>query len=76
MLEHVLVSEKEIITDAGRRRRWTAAWKLRIVEETRDEGASWRQMATRMSCAIAPVAATSARWKLMARAGEQCLARS
>ena len=39
MPEHVLMSEIEIITDGGRRRRWTAAEKLRIVEETLDE---WR----------------------------------
>lgn len=30
----------EIITDGGRRRRWSAAEKLRIVEETLEEGAS------------------------------------
>lgn len=39
MPEHVLMSEIEIITDGGRRR-WTAAEKLRIVEETLDERAS------------------------------------
>lgn len=31
------MSEIEIITDGGRRRRWTAAEKLRIVEETLDD---------------------------------------
>ena len=36
MPEHVLAPEVEIITDGGRRRRWTAAEKLRIVEETLD----------------------------------------
>ena len=36
MPKHVLISEIEIITDGGRRRRWTAAEKLRIVEETLD----------------------------------------
>ena len=36
MPEHVLTPEIEIITDGGRRRRWTAAEKLRIVEETLD----------------------------------------
>ena len=36
MPEHVLTPEVEIITDGGRRRRWTAAQKLRIVEETLD----------------------------------------
>lgn len=40
MPEHVLMSEIEIITDGGRRRRWTAAEKLRIVEETLDDQAS------------------------------------
>lgn len=34
------MSEIEIITDSGRRRRWSAAEKLRIVEETLEEGAS------------------------------------
>lgn len=33
----MLISEIEIITDGGRRRRWTAAEKLRIVEETLDD---------------------------------------
>ena len=37
MPEHVLMSEIEIITDGGRRRRWSATEKLRIVEETLDE---------------------------------------
>ena len=40
MPEHVLMSEIEIITDGGRRRRWSAAEKLRIVEETLDERTS------------------------------------
>lgn len=40
MPEHVLISEFDIIADGGRRRRWTAADKLRIVEETLDDGAS------------------------------------
>lgn len=40
MPEHVIMAEIEIITDGGRRRRWTAAEKLRIVEETLDERAS------------------------------------
>ena len=35
MPEHVLTPEVEIITDGGRRR-WSAAEKLRIVEETLD----------------------------------------
>lgn len=36
MPKHVLMSEIEIITDGGRQRRWTAAEKLRTVEETLD----------------------------------------
>jgi transposase len=36
MPEHVLMSDIEIITDGGRRRRWSSAEKLRIVEETLD----------------------------------------
>ena len=40
MPEHMLMSEIEIITDGGRRRRWTAAEKLRIVEETLEDHAS------------------------------------
>ena len=47
MAEHVLMSEIEIITDGGRRRRWTAAEKLRIVEETLDERASISVVARR-----------------------------
>ena len=34
------MSEIEIITDVGRRRRWSAAEKLRIVEETMHDGES------------------------------------
>lgn len=40
MPEHMLTPEVEIITDGSRRRRWTAAEKLRIVEETLDGSAS------------------------------------
>lgn len=47
MPEHVLMSEIEIITDSGRRRRWTAAEKLRIVEKTLDERASISVVARR-----------------------------
>jgi transposase len=43
----VLMSEIEIITDGGRRRRWTAAEKLRIVEETLDDRASISVVARR-----------------------------
>jgi len=38
MPEHVLMPDVEIITDGGRRRRWTAAEKLRIVEGEEDRG--------------------------------------
>ncbi|TDX18310.1 transposase [Rhodovulum visakhapatnamense] len=47
MPEHVLMSEIEIITDGGRRRRWTASEKLRIVEETLDDRASISVVARR-----------------------------
>ncbi|SMX37464.1 IS2 repressor TnpA [Maliponia aquimaris] len=47
MPEHVLMSEIEIITDGGRRRRWTAAEKLRIVEETLNDRASISVVARR-----------------------------
>lgn len=47
MPEHVLMSEIEIITDGGRRRRWTAAEKLRIVEETLDDRGSISVVARR-----------------------------
>ncbi len=41
------MSDVEIITDGGRRRRWSAAEKLRIVEETLDERASISVVARR-----------------------------
>jgi len=47
MPKHVLMSETEVITDGGRRRRWTAAEKLRIVEETLDGQASISVVARR-----------------------------
>lgn len=47
MPEHVLMSEIEIINDGGRRRRWSAAEKLRIVEETLDDRASISVVARR-----------------------------
>lgn len=47
MPEHVLMSKIEIITDGGRRHRWTAAEKLRIVEETLDERTSISVVARR-----------------------------
>lgn len=47
MPKHVLMSGIEIITDGGRRRRWTAAEKLRIVQETLDDRASISVVARR-----------------------------
>jgi transposase len=47
MPEHVLMSDLEIITDGGRRRRWSAAEKLRIVEETLDSRDSISAVARR-----------------------------
>jgi transposase len=47
MPEHVLMSDIEIITDGGRRRRWSAAEKLRIVEEALDDRASISVVARR-----------------------------
>ena len=47
MPKHVLMSDCEIITDGGRRRRWPAAEKLRIVEETLEDGASISVVARR-----------------------------
>ena len=47
MLEHMLMSEIEIITNGGRRRRWSAAEKLRIVEDTLDDRASISVVARR-----------------------------
>lgn len=41
------MSEVEIITDGGRRRRWPAAEKLRIVEETLYDGESISAVARR-----------------------------
>lgn len=41
------MSEIEIITDGGRRRRWPAAEKLRIVEETMYDGESISAVARR-----------------------------
>jgi transposase len=41
------MSEIEIITDGGRRRRWSASEKMRIVEETLEEGTSISVVARR-----------------------------
>ena len=43
----MLMSEIEIITDGGRRRRWSAADKLRIVEETMYDGENISAVARR-----------------------------
>ena len=43
----MLMSEIDIITDGGRRRRWSATDKLRIVEETLFEGESISAVARR-----------------------------
>lgn len=47
MPEHMLLANVEIITDGGRRRRWSAAEKLRIVEETLEDHASISVIARR-----------------------------
>jgi transposase len=47
MPKQVLMSDYEIITDGGRRRRWCSAEKLRIVEETLEDGASISVVARR-----------------------------
>ena len=47
ILKHMLMSEIDIITDGGRRRRWSATDKLRIVEETLFEGESISAVARR-----------------------------
>jgi len=51
MPEHVLMSEMELITDGGRRRRWTAAEKVRIAEEMLDDRASISVVARRVGVA-------------------------
>ncbi len=43
----MLMSEIEIITDGGRRRRWSSSEKLRIVEETLYDGESISAVARR-----------------------------
>ena len=47
MPRHVLMSEIEIVPDGGHRRRWNAAEKLGIVEETLDGQASLSAVARR-----------------------------
>ena len=48
------MSDYEIITAGGRRRRWPASGKLRIVEETLDEAASIWVVARRNGVAPNP----------------------
>jgi transposase len=49
------MSEVEIITDGGRRRRWSSAEKLRIVDETLDGGESISAVARRNDVAPNPL---------------------
>jgi transposase len=51
------MSDYEIITDGGRRRRWSSSETLRIVEETLDEAASISIVARRNG--VAPNLPTS-----------------
>ncbi len=70
-LKHMLMSEIEIITDGGRRRRWSAADKLRIVEETMYDGESISAVARRNG--VAP--SLLYRWrKLMLEGGSIAVA--
>ena len=48
------MSDYDIITDGGRRRRWSVSGKLRIVEETLDETISIRGVARRNGVAPNP----------------------
>jgi len=49
------MSDYAIITDGGRRRRWSASEKLRIIEETLDETASISVVACRNGVAPNPL---------------------
>lgn len=55
MHKHVLMSEMEIISNGGCRRRWTAAETLRIVEERLDDRAGISVVARRDDVAPNPV---------------------
>ena len=46
------MSDHEIITDGGRRRRWISSEKLRVFEETLDENASISVVARRNGVAL------------------------
>ena len=59
------MSDYEIITDGGRRRRWSSSEKLRIVEETLDETASISAVARRNG--VAPNLLY--RWRLILEGG-------
>ena len=63
MPEHVIMSEIEMITDGGRRRRWSAAEKLRIVEETLEDQASTSIVARRNG--VAPNLLYRWRWLML-----------
>src|SRR5512134_1066119 len=71
MPEHVLMSEIEIITEGGRRRRWSLAEKLRIVEETLEGRASISVVARRNG--VAPNLLYRWRW-LMREGGSVAVA--
>jgi transposase len=62
------MSEIEIITDGGRRRRWTAAEKLRLVEETLEDHASISIVARRNG--VAPNLLY--RWRRLMLDGGEC----
>jgi len=63
----------EIITDGGRGRRWSAAEKLRIVEETLEDHASIPIVARRTGVAPNPLY----RWRrLRLEGGTSCLGRT
>lgn len=65
MPKHVFMSDYAIIPDGGRRRRWSAAEKLRIVEETLEDGASISVVARRNGVA----AKLLYRWRRLMLAG-------
>jgi transposase len=48
----VLISDYEIITDGGRRRRWSSPEKLGIIEETLEDNASISVLARRNGVAL------------------------
>ncbi len=52
MPKHMPMSDDEMIRDGGRRRRWPAAGKMRIVEETLEDGSSISVVARRNGVAL------------------------